>query len=381
MNTIKKKTRTLAALFVSLIVMTCALCQNAYAALDAFDVTVSSTYVSPGDEITVTVSIVTNESISDYSYNLNYDTSLLEYVSGGTLEYEGCVSYAGTGDPVTQEFTFAAVSEGTASIETVSTELLTADGEYIDLSSAYNSITIDSSAVTEAVESELTSDAETMTDTEDEVGTLTEADMNAPDDTLVSLHSKNATYYIIPRPSSVEAPAAYLPAQISLNDVTVNAYIKSSGDKTVLLYAANEQGHKGWYFFNTDEGTFLSADDILTDESALGSFMSEHQFVIMLIAIIILVILIIVIIMLAVSMKNLMADYEAEIERMKKSSKPPKAPAVEGRSARDTEKSRTEDVTEDVTEAAIEDDEAQSDVESSFAEIDAALEAAKKYKE
>ena len=46
--------------------------------------------------------------------------------------------------------------------------------------------------------------------------------------------------------------------------------------------------------------------------------MSKHKFVIMLIAIIVLVVLVVVIVILAISFKGLIADYEAQIEKLKK---------------------------------------------------------------
>ena len=156
--------------------------------------------------------------------------------------------------------------------------------------------------------------------TEDEVGTLTEADQNAsaPADTLVSVHSNNNTYNIIPKPNSVSVPTGYLPVKINLNDTDIRAYMKGSSSNTVLLYAATNDGHQGWYFFNPNEGTFLDATDLIEETDSLSSFIDKHKFVIMLIAIIVLVILVVVIIILAVSLKGLIADYEAQIDKLKK---------------------------------------------------------------
>ena len=137
-------------------------------------------------------------------------------------------------------------------------------------------------------------------------------------DYVVSLHSSNNTYYILNKPASVDTPSSYLPVKIKINDTDVKAYMKGTGSSTVLLYAADENGNQGWYFFNTDEGTFMNASDIIGQSDSLSSFMSEHKFVIMLIAIIVLVILVVIIVILAVSFKGLIADYETQIDRLKK---------------------------------------------------------------
>ena len=153
---------------------------------------------------------------------------------------------------------------------------------------------------------------------EDEVGTLTESE-NIPDNTLVSVHSSGNAYYIISKPDAVSVPSAYLPVKIKLNDTDIKAYMKGTNGSTVLLYAANADGHQGWYYFNTQEGTFLDATDILdsTTSDSLSEFMSKNKFIIMLIAIIVLVVLVVVIIILAVSLKGMIADYEAQIDRLK----------------------------------------------------------------
>ena len=105
--------------------------------------------------------------------------------------------------------------------------------------------------------------------------------------------------------------------------------MKGSNSNTVLLYAATNDGHQGWYFFNSNEGTFLYATDLIEETDSLSSFIDKHKFVIMLIAIIVLVILVVVIIILAVSLKGLIADYEAQIDKLKKDNEEKKSTANE----------------------------------------------------
>ena len=240
---------------------------------------------------------------------------------------------------MTATFTFTAIASGTASIETSAVEVISDTEESIDMTPSYNSVTISdksAAASTEAASSTVsdtgsrsracnTSCIDRQRDqaccySEDEVGTLTEADQNAsaPADTLVSVHSNNNTYNIIPKPNSVSVPTGYLPVKINLNDTDIRAYMKGSSSNTVLLYAATNDGHQGWYFFNPNEGTFLDATDLIEETDSLSSFIDKHKFVIMLIAIIVLVILVVVIIILAVSLKGLIADYEAQIDKLKK---------------------------------------------------------------
>lgn len=356
-----KKTRFDCKAFVtvllSVVLMAFVISHTAYAASSAtFVVTVPSTSVGIGDTVEITVQLSPGkENISDYSYTINYDPALLEAVSGGTVEDEGSISYSGSSgseESMTATFTFTALASGTASIETRAVEVISTSGESIDMTPAYNSINI-SDAVSTSSQADTSSESETETD-ETETGNITtvitsdteqietftlsqdtadeppavdaannsdsgfEDSTQTVSDYVVSLHSSNNTYYILNKPASVDTPYSYLPVKIKINDTDVKAYMKGTGSSTVLLYAADENGNQGWYFFNTDEGTFMNASDIIGQPDSLSSFMSEHKFVIMLIAIIVLVILVVIIVILAVSLKGLIADYETQIDRLKK---------------------------------------------------------------
>lgn len=356
-----KKTRFDCKAFVtvllSVVLMAFVISHTAYAASSAtFGVTVPSTSVGIGDTVEITVQLSPGkENISDYSYTINYDPALLEAVSGGTVEDEGSISYSGSSgseESMTATFTFTALASGTASIETRAVEVISTSGESIDMTPAYNSINI-SDAVSTSSQADTSSESETETD-ETETGNITtvitsdteqietftlsqdtadeppavdaannsdsgfEDSTQTVSDYVVSLHSSNNTYYILNKPASVDTPYSYLPVKIKINDTDVKAYMKGTGSSTVLLYAADENGNQGWYFFNTDEGTFMNASDIIGQSDSLSSFMSEHKFVIMLIAIIVLVILVVIIVILAVSLKGLIADYETQIDRLKK---------------------------------------------------------------
>lgn len=342
---------------LSVVLMAFVISHTTYAASSAtFGVTVPSTSVGIGDTVVITVQLSPGkENISDYSYTINYDPALLEAVSGGTVEDEGSISYSGSSgseESMTATFTFTALASGTASIETRAVEVISTSGESIDMTPAYNSINI-SDAVSTYSQADTSSESETETD-ETETGNITtvstsdteqtetvtlsqdtadeppavdaannsdsgfEDSTQTVSDYVVSLHSSNNTYYILNKPASVDTPSSYLPVKIKINDTDVKAYMKGTGSSTVLLYAADENGNQGWYFFNTDEGTFMNASDIIGQSDSLSSFMSEHKFVIMLIAIIVLVILVVIIVILAVSFKGLIADYETQIDRLKK---------------------------------------------------------------
>ena len=339
---------------LSVVLMAFVISHTAYAASSAtFGVTVPSTSVGIGDTVEITVQLSPGkENISDYSYTINYDPALLEAVSGGTVEDEGSISYSGSSgseESMTATFTFTALASGTASIETRAVEVISTSGESIDMTPAYNSINI-SDAVSTYSQADTSSESETETETGNittvitsdteqiETVTLSQDTADEPpavdaannsdsgfedstqtvSDYVVSLHSSNNTYYILNKPASVDTPSSYLPVKIKINDTDVKAYMKGTGSSTVLLYAADENGNQGWYFFNTDEGTFMNASDIIGQSDSLSSFMSDHKFVIMLIAIIVLVILVVIIVILAVSLKGLIADYETQIDRLKK---------------------------------------------------------------
>lgn len=357
MKRIRFDCKAFVTVLLSVVLMAFVISHTAYAASSAtFGVTVPSTGVGIGDTVEITVQLSPGkENISNYSYTINYDPALLEAVSGGTVEDEGSISYSGSSgseESMTATFTFTALASGTASIETRAVEVISTSGESIDMTPAYNSINI-SDAVSTYSQADTSSESETETD-ETETGNITtvitsdteqtetvtlsqdtadeppavdaannsdsgfEDSTQAVSDYVVSLHSSNNTYYILNKPASVNTPSSYLPVKIKINDTDVKAYMKGTGSSTVLLYAADENGNQGWYFFNTDEGTFMNASDIIGQSDSLSSFMSEHKFIIMLIAIIVLVILVVIIVILAVSLKGLIADYETQIDRLKK---------------------------------------------------------------
>ncbi len=302
MKTTTKRIKLFMTTLLAFISITVLLSYTAFAASVTFNVNVPSLSVGVGDTVEITVGIDSNEmNISSYSSN------------------------GENGSSMTATFKFKTLASGTASIETTATEIISADGESIEMTPAYNSINISDSAApaSEVASDSPLSDTETYDSTtvseENEVGTLTESE-NIPDNTLVSVHSSGNTYYIVSKPDAVEVPSAYLPVKIKLNDTDVKAYMKGTDGNTVLLYAANTDGHQGWYYFNTQEGTFLDAADILgsTGTDSLSNFMSKNKFVIMLIAIIVLVILVVVIVILAVSLKGMITDYESQIDRLKK---------------------------------------------------------------
>lgn len=317
--------------------------QTAWASPVQFDVQVPSTSVTVGDTVNITVSVSASEvSLGSYRYEIVYDSSLLQYVSGGSLSEEGVITLQGNATMAigggVDTFTFKALSAGTASIETTATEIFDKDGNSLKITPAYNSITISDIPVSEAATEASTEDSITVTDissedtseaiSSEEGASDSEADADTsasylgedvPEGTIVKVRASRNTYCILEKPADVDVPASYLPVRIKLNDVDVRAYMKSTDNTTVLLYAQNGDGYQGWYFFNTDEGTFLKAADIIESSDSLTAFISKHKFTIMLIAIIVLVILVIVIIILAVSFKGLVKDYEAQIERLKHS--------------------------------------------------------------
>ena len=134
----------------------------------------------------------------------------------------------------------------------------------------------------------------------------------------------------------------------------------------------------------------------------------------MLIAIIVLVILVVVIIILAVSLKGLIADYEAQIDKLKKDNEEKESTANETSEAAEPSAKAAEHVrmphydnqvspdeddvihTDDYDDTAFEDvaddsepidsafdvkEDTESKIQASLDEIDAALESAKKYKD
>ena len=99
MKTTTKRIKLFMTTLLAFISITVLLSYTAFAASVTFNVNVPSLSVGVGDTVEITVGIDSNEmNISSYSYEVHYDSSLLESISGGTKLEDGIISYSSNGE-------------------------------------------------------------------------------------------------------------------------------------------------------------------------------------------------------------------------------------------------------------------------------------------
>lgn len=146
MKTLKKIT---ALIMVFIMGISCFVCGNAIkaqAASTQFTISVSSSSISKGDSVTVSVTISCSEALGAYSYCLSYDSSVLEYASGDGYGGGGTISCAGYGDgnitSASNSFTFTAIAAGSAYVGTGSSDVYTWGEESCSISNAGTTINV-----------------------------------------------------------------------------------------------------------------------------------------------------------------------------------------------------------------------------------------------
>ncbi len=146
MKTFKKIT---ALMMVFIMGISCFVCGNAIkaqAASTQFTISVSSSSISKGDSVTVSVTISCSEALGAYSYCLSYDSSVLEYASGDGYGGGGTISCAGYGDgnitSTSNSFTFTAIAAGSAYVGTGSSDVYTWGEESCSISNAGTTINV-----------------------------------------------------------------------------------------------------------------------------------------------------------------------------------------------------------------------------------------------
>lgn len=146
MKTLKKIT---ALIMVFIMGISCFVCGNAIkaqAASTQFTISVSSSSISKGDSVTVSVTISCSEALGAYSYCLSYDSSVLEYASGDGYGGGGTISCAGYGDgnitSASNSFTFTAIATGSAYVGTGSSDVYTWGEESCSISNAGTTINV-----------------------------------------------------------------------------------------------------------------------------------------------------------------------------------------------------------------------------------------------
>ncbi len=146
MKTFKKIT---ALIMVFIMGISCFVCGNAIkaqAASTQFTISVSSSSISKGDSVTISVTISCSEALGAYSYCLSYDSSVLEYASGDGYGGGGTISCAGYGDgnitSASNSFTFTAIAAGSAYVGTGSSDVYTWGEESCSISNAGTTINV-----------------------------------------------------------------------------------------------------------------------------------------------------------------------------------------------------------------------------------------------
>ena len=149
----KKYTNTFKRLLAGFLILIICLTGTAYmdttrsqAATASITIALSASSIQKGGSVTATVKVSCSDAIGAVSFCLSYDSSVLEYSSGSGSGGGGTVRYAGYGDgsstSISASFTFSAISTGTASLSTGSTEVYAWDESYCSVSDAGCSVTV-----------------------------------------------------------------------------------------------------------------------------------------------------------------------------------------------------------------------------------------------
>ena len=263
-----------------------------------------------GDTVTATVT-VSGDAITSFQIYLNYTSGVLEYQSGG--ETNGSIGISGTG-ATTMTYNFKAIAEGNASFTTTGYEVYGENGATLSVSHAGAVFAILGEGEEADEEDENTDEEEddgtikvngekyTLTykdyfpavptdytlsyvsykgediyayqspNTGIKVVSLTNADYeskwfvyNEDDETFSPYIDYELTgnhYTIIEKPKDVELPAGYNESLLTLNDTTFVAYTDGTDSGLYLVYAVNQYGITGFYYYDTDEGSLTKYDTI-----------------------------------------------------------------------------------------------------------------------
>ncbi|MCR5542517.1 MAG: hypothetical protein K6F55_00080 [Eubacterium sp.] len=251
--------------------------------------------VKVGDTVNVLVTI-NGEDLGNFTINLQYTTGILQYQSeaGDT----GSITISNTG-PTTMSYRFTAVGQGQAAISTSGSEVYNSAGQQITIAHSSAPIQVNSAETVETQDGEIKIGDKVYTIANEynhiaqpegyELTYVTYNDTDifacqAPNHKikLVCLQDEEwkqqwfmydeksgkfspyiqysldgVIYSVINKPSDVELPEGFKETSLTLDEMQFTAYEDGSDSGLLLVYAINQSGNMGFYYYDTDENSFI----------------------------------------------------------------------------------------------------------------------------
>ncbi len=246
-----------------------------------------------GEVVTVTI-IINGDNISAYTINLDYTPGLLQYQS--EAENGGSIAINGTG-PTTLTYTFKAIQEGRATISTSGTSVYDAEGNPLtiahagatiiigNIASEEDAIKIGNDSYTLVNEYHLPKQPEgyelsyvnykdkdiyayqapnqnikvvCLQNAEGEQKWFVFDEQNQSFSPFIQYSLEGINYVIINKPDDVKLPEGFEESSLTLDNVQFTAYTDGAESGMYLVYALNQRGDSGFYYYDTDEGGFTN---------------------------------------------------------------------------------------------------------------------------
>lgn len=243
------------------------------AASGSVSVGVSSSTVSEGDTVSVTVSISADEAIG-YGVAISYDSGVLEYTGGADGGGGGTVTLVSEGDGSSASFSrtisFKAISNGSSSITASSYAGGLFGYTSGDISTSYgsSSVTVAEPVTTEAPTTQATTAQTTEQTTEGtEHTTETATTEETTEDAGEPVAVIDGKEYLFILDKEVEGiPETYKAMDMQYKEWTVTAFVSPS-KKLHLVCLRDSEGSAGIYIYDKENDTFTPYKEYMANEN------------------------------------------------------------------------------------------------------------------
>ncbi len=243
------------------------------AASGSVSVGVSSSTVSEGDTVSVTVSISADEAIG-YGVAISYDSGVLEYTGGADGGGGGTVTLVSEGDGASAAFSrtisFKAISNGSSSITASSYAGGLFGYTSGDISTSYgsSSVTVAEPVTTEAPTTQATTAQTTEQTTE---GTEHTTETATTEETTEDVGEPAAVIdgkeYLFILDKEVEGiPETYKAIDMKYKEWTVTAF-ESPSKKLLLVCLRDSEGSTGIYIYDKKDDAFTPYKEYMANEN------------------------------------------------------------------------------------------------------------------
>ena len=250
-----------------------------------------------GEEVSVDLVVRSGDSaVGDADITMSYDTSALQFESGEgvTADSDGKLTYSGSGDGTATELrtTFATSAIPVGYSETTKTF----NGEE-------HKFVANEAGVTLGYLVDASGEGKFFLYNEDDSTFVPYTELKISDTTSIILLTDNG---------GAKLPNSYQEGELTVADQTYPYWANPENDRYDLLYAVNTRtGEKGFYQYDSQDGTYQSVDVQTTDSTKkeakgivgkLESLVKEHPIVLLAGGALIVVVLLVLMIMFAVKL-------------------------------------------------------------------------------